>query len=450
VTKTFIRRGLAGGALTLLVVGISLTLLAAGGIVAWEYSNSNAFCTNACHAVHPEEPVAHALSSHARVHCVECHIGRVPTLRAMALKTEHIHELWGVMFGYERPVTAKTLKPARIACETCHWPAVAHDDTLRVKKHYDADATSTETTIRLTMRTGFGAIRDSDAKGIHWHIEHPVQYAALDLQKQEIPWVQVTYPDGRTETYTDASVKLAPAELDKLPRRTMDCIDCHKSVGHPFPKPEDAVDAAIFRSQLRKKVPDLKARVMVVMEELAALDEKGEVGQETIHGLVDEAASRYRREVGASAPASETPQFKRVLTDILTRSVFAAPGVTWQTFPNNAAHKDSPGCFRCHDGKHLNEKGQAIRLQCNLCHNLPEVQKEGGPAPVASTIAPGLSQPPTHLEPNFMHDHRFRLDASCSGCHGKVEFGREGGSFCANPACHGRKWPQVNLNFATR
>jgi hypothetical protein len=45
-----------------------------------------------------------------------------------------------------------------------------------------------------------------------------------------------------------------------------------------------------------------------------------------------------------------------------------------------------------------------------------------------------------------MHDHRLHMDATCGGCHGKVEFGREGGSFCANPACHGRKWPEVNLN----
>ena len=36
-----------------------------GGIVAWEYSNSDAFCTNMCHAVHPEEPKAHAASLHA-------------------------------------------------------------------------------------------------------------------------------------------------------------------------------------------------------------------------------------------------------------------------------------------------------------------------------------------------------------------------------------------------
>ena len=44
----------------------------------------------------------------------------------------------------------------------------------------------------------------------------------------------------------------------------------------------------------------------------------------------------------------------------------------------------------------------------------------------------------------------FRLDDSCSMCHGKLEFGREGGNFCANPACHGRTWPGVNLNVEVK
>ena len=58
-----------GGALTIVLIGVAVAILAAGGIVAWEYSNSNAFCTNNCHAVHPEEPRAYAVHAHARVQC---------------------------------------------------------------------------------------------------------------------------------------------------------------------------------------------------------------------------------------------------------------------------------------------------------------------------------------------------------------------------------------------
>ena len=134
--KTF----MIGAATTIIVGGIALALLGAGGIVAWEYSNSNAFCTDNCHAVHPEEPRAHAVSSHARVQCVECHMGRLPTLQLMGLKAAHYHELLGMITGYERPLAATTLRPARDSCEGCHWPAVNHDDTIRTKVSFEPES----------------------------------------------------------------------------------------------------------------------------------------------------------------------------------------------------------------------------------------------------------------------------------------------------------------------
>ena len=138
------RTVMLGTAMTIVIAGIALALVGAGGIVAWEYSNSNAFCTNNCHAVHPEEPRAYAAYSHARVQCVECHMGRLPTLQLMTLKAAHYHELLGMFTGYKRPLNATTLRPARDSCEGCHWPAVNHDDKVRTKVHYEADAKNTE------------------------------------------------------------------------------------------------------------------------------------------------------------------------------------------------------------------------------------------------------------------------------------------------------------------
>jgi len=39
-----------------------------------------------------------------------------------------------------------------------------------------------------------------------------------------------------------------------------------------------------------------------------------------------------------------------------------------------------------------------------------------------------------------------QMDSSCAMCHGKVQWGTDGGSFCSNPACHGRKWPEMSLD----
>ncbi len=432
-----------GGATVLMLGALGLAALGAGSIVAYEYSNSDHFCTNACHAVHPEEPIAHQGAAHARVNCVECHIGRLPTLKAMMAKTEHFHELWGMIVGYERPTISTTLKPSRQACETCHWPAATHSDTLLIKKRYDTDARSTETTIRLTLHTGFDVLRQSEAQGIHWHVENPVEYVATDIRNQEIPWVRVTYADGSQDTWTDPT---ATAAVDPADARLMDCLDCHNTVGHPFPNPEDKVDSAIAHGRMdRRELPSLKARSAELVEKAVALGEEGAATDDAMAALVAEVGADYLADDREPAAVAA---FEKTMTDILQKSTFDAAGVTWRSFPDNSAHKDFAGCFRCHDGKHLNDEGQSIPLQCNICHDIPAVKREGGPEPVTSTKIPGVKQPPSHTKPNFMHEHRFQLDATCSACHGELEFGRDGGSFCSNPACHGREWPEVNLNVS--
>ena len=135
------------------------------------------------------------------------------------------------------------------------------------------------------------------------------------------------------------------------------------------------------------------------------------------------------------------------MLEILKLSEFEAKDLTWKSFPNHVGHKDFAGCFRCHDGKHFNEKGEAIRLQCTLCHDIPQVTIDGTLKTVASTVMPGLTPPESHAAPNWMHEHRLSLDDSCTMCHGPIKFGNDGGSFCSNPACHGRTWPEINLNI---
>jgi hypothetical protein len=44
--------------------------------------------------------------------------------------------------------------------------------------------------------------------------------------------------------------------------------------------------------------------------------------------------------------------------------------VNWKAYPNNIGHTIFPGCFRCHDGKHISAGGKAISKDCNSCHTL--------------------------------------------------------------------------------
>ena len=438
------RRGMMLGMTTTLLVGlIGAAVLAAGGITAWEYSNSNAFCTNNCHAVHPEEPRAHAVSSHARVQCVECHMGRLPTLQLIALKMGHYHELLGMITGYQRPLAATTLRPARDSCEACHWPAIVHDDKIRTKVHFGTDPKNTETRIRLTIHTGGGEARERYSKGIHWHIEQNIEYVSDDIQRRTIPWVRITGKDGKPVVYFDANSKVGRAEMDQKPKLKMDCVACHNASGHPFVNPELRVDEAIQEGRISRDIPGIKARAVTIIAKASSL-----------HGPMDEQVPKFKQIIAEARPKGEAKpdaqkaedQFAATMLDILKLSEFEAKDLSWKSFPNHLGHSETPGCFRCHDGKHFNDKGEAIRLQCTLCHGIPEVSIDGTKKTVASTVSEGLEPPPSHEAPNWMREHREKLDDTCKMCHGAIKFGNDGGAFCSNPACHGRKWPSINLD----
>ena len=96
---------------TLLGVLVIISLMGTAGVATWEYTNSDAFCTDACHSVHPENAFAHKASQHAEVSCVECHVGRISTFEAVFRKAGHMKHVWSLLTGYERPITSPSLTP---------------------------------------------------------------------------------------------------------------------------------------------------------------------------------------------------------------------------------------------------------------------------------------------------------------------------------------------------
>jgi len=56
-------------------------------------------------------------------------------------------------------------------------------------------------------------------------------------------------------------------------------------------------------------------------------------------------------------------------------NAFPEMNVDFRTYADNIGHTNSPGCFRCHDGKHVNKDGRTIRQECGLCHTVPTVVK---------------------------------------------------------------------------
>jgi hypothetical protein len=121
---------------------------------------------------------------------------------------------------------------------------------------------------------------------------------------------------------------------------------------------------------------------------------------------------------------------------IYDRTVFLDQKIDWTTHPNNIGHVNSPGCFRCHDGNHLDSEQQAVRLECNLCHSVPVVS---GTEDFVTNIeiSHGL-EPETHFNTNWISMHNKAVDVTCSNCHSTDDpGGTSNTSFCSNSACHG-------------
>lgn len=435
-----------GTAATIALAVVGIGLATAAGIAGWEYSNSNAFCATMCHSVHPEEIAAHKQGAHARVNCVECHMGRNSTLHLMALKPTHAKELWGMIVGYERPITSGTLRPSREACESCHDPAVEHHDSVAVKVQYGTDAQSSEARTKLVLHTGMDAVREGYTKGIHWHIQNEVRFVSPDPQRREIPWVEVVKADGTKVAYTDAETKLTAQQIAALPARPMACYDCHNSVGHPFTNPATLVDEAIRTGKIDRALPDAKARAVALVDKLPEITGETKAREAKVDALLADSASK----AGTAAELKAAEQkFGTTMREILLAASFREKDFSWKTFPNHTGHADTPGCFRCHDGKHFNDKGEVIRLQCTLCHALPEVTRENAKGSVASLLPEkaGEKQPESHQRANFMRTHADDVAPECEECHGApLKRGTKGGGFCSNPACHGREWPGLNLS----
>jgi nitrate/TMAO reductase-like tetraheme cytochrome c subunit len=410
-------------------LGILTLMLIAGGIYGWEYTNSPEFCGTACHTMPPQDTV-YKQSPHANVTCEECHIGRASFVNQLTRKSQGLKETYYQVFKlYEFPIRAKALRPARDTCEKCHLPETFSDDSLRVIQDFADNVQNTQSSIYLVLKTGGGAKREGLGRGIHWHIVNRVDYYPLDELHQEIPYVRVYNDDGTTTDYVDVESGFDASTMDESKLVTMDCVTCHNRITHEFSFPEESVNLAMARGQISADIPQIHSRAVEILsrdyasreEAFAAFD-----GVETYYKSTDEYAE-YSEQITIAVQA---------LKDIYDRTVFHEQEIDWTTYPNNLGHINSPGCFRCHDGKHLDDDQQAVRLECNVCHSIPVVKGQEDFVTFIE-ISSGL-EPESHLNPNWISLHNQAFGESCSACHTTEDpGGTSNTSFCSNSACHG-------------
>ncbi|MBW7886556.1 MAG: NapC/NirT family cytochrome c, partial [Caldilineaceae bacterium] len=424
---------------------VALAVMFVLGGATWEVTNSSAFCGLACHTM-PPEYISYLNSPHARVNCVECHIGRSVIATQFFRKAHDIsHVIKFVGADYETPIYVKGLQPAQQVCERCHSPEKFSSDSQRVFRRYDAAKNNELTETYMSFKTGGGTHREGLGKGIHWHIENVVEFIYTDEKhlQQEIPWVRVTFADtGETQVFTDIEAELPPdfAEQNSDRITTMDCMSCHNRVSHEFKTPDKALDDAMARNVVSPEIPYFKQNAIAVIDrQYPTMDH----AYAAIEGLKNYYASNWSDyyEANKETVDQAVAEVKRLYSQM----VYPTMDVSWTTHPDNLGHKDWAGCFRCHDGKHVSDQNEIVRIECNLCHTIPLKAPEDGSTAFVALRDP--FEPASHVDSNWISRHRFEFDSTCEGCHDVSNpGGSDDSSFCANSACHATEWKFAGLD----
>ena len=94
--------------LPFILLGILTAVVIVGSVQAWTYTNSSEFCGTTCHTMPPEYN-AYLRSPHARVQCVECHIGRDVVTTQFTRKAGDLrHVVLTLTQEYEFPIRSTT------------------------------------------------------------------------------------------------------------------------------------------------------------------------------------------------------------------------------------------------------------------------------------------------------------------------------------------------------
>lgn len=354
----------------LLVACGCIVVLGAAGYQGVQVLDSTQFCTRACHVVMQPEAVAHERSPHADVACVQCHIG--PGARwFVRAKINGLMEMTQVVLhDYPRPIPTPihTLRPARDVCEQCHWPSEFVGDRLVVHTHYGQDQNNSATKTVLLVHVGGQA--GASLSGIHWHVGQGVSVRYLsDPAREHIYTVEVKTPDGTAKTFRSASAPAANAVW-----RDMDCVDCHNRPAHMFHQPEEEIDRALDEGRIDRSLPFIKREGLRVLQ--VNYPSQAQARSAILGAIEQFYASQYPDL--ASGRGAAVAQAGAALGDIWSWNVFPQMRVRWDTYPVHLGHEQSPGCWRCHDNRHVAQDGARIGKQCDLCHT---IVSEGEAAP---------------------------------------------------------------------
>lgn len=355
-------------ALSVAVLSMFLLLTGVGSYQAYEFTESTRFCGTTCHTVMEPEYTAYQSSPHARVTCAGCHVGPGAGWYVQS-KLSGLYQVYSVAFNkYPRPIPTPitNLRPARETCEQCHWPQAFFGSKQSERVHFMKDEANTRWTYNVLIKIGGGSPEQGHTSGIHWHmnIVNKIEYLPSDESREVIPWVRSTNAKGEVTVYVADPSLQDGAAVDESKLRVMDCIDCHNRPTHIFKSPNLAVNAAMNFGQIDATLPMIKAAaVEALLPEYPT--------KETALAAIDSALHAFYEQNYPEVAAAKAEQIKAAIKsvqDIYAKNNFPQMKSSWRNYPDHIGHYLSPGCHRCHDGRHQSADGKTITHDCNACH----------------------------------------------------------------------------------
>lgn len=395
---------ISSGALLLMFVS------AFGSFKAYEYTETDQFCGEVCHKVMEPEYVAYLDSPHSRVGCVKCHIGE-GTSWYVKSKISGAYQVYSVLFSkYSKPIPTpvKELRPAEGTCEQCHSPSNFLSEKKTNHIYYLSDESNSKSELSMLVKIGGGDNQLHEPNGIHWHIsqENKITYVFTDERRLVIPWVKQTTKDGKEIIYRSTEIKFDEKHISDENMRTMDCLDCHNRPSHIYHQPDKMVNLHLSQGKMDETLPFIKSISVQALEQSYS---SKSVALDSIKIIIEHFYKLNYPEIYETKLNSISVSIDFV-QQIYSRNYFPSMNADWKHFPDNISHVYTPGCFRCHDGKHFSDDGKMISNDCNSCHLI-----------IKQTNSEHLTR--TSLE-GLKFEHPVDLGKSverlmCTDCHGR-------------------------------
>jgi hypothetical protein len=356
------------------------------------------------------EYVTYLNSPHARVRCVECHVGEGASWYVKS-KLSGLYQVYSVLFNkYSRPIATpiKDLRPARETCEKCHWPQKFYERKLRNQRGFLTDSSNTQWNIAMLMKIGPSFSAHGLREGIHWHInpDVSVEYVASTADRETIPWIKYTNrKTGEVQIFQDPDNPLKEGALDSLENRSMDCMDCHNRPSHSYKSANVYMNNALISGIVPEELPYIKKASMKAL---------GNQFSSTDTALLEirNSITTYYQTKRPEIYEMKKELIEKAITGIqdeFQKNTFPNMKASSSSYLNHIGHLESDGCFRCHNGRHISESGKVISKDCNLCHTI-----------IAQGTTDDLKTVSYRDSLEFMHPIDIGtawLESNCTACH---------------------------------